>query len=100
MKLRIKQREREGIVILDLHGPLVRGEPGLDLRNCVRALRRIGKVRIALNLEDVGKYRQHRLGNAGRGPGEAAEGRGTLGVIQPEPLAPGPAAADQLGHGV
>jgi anti-sigma B factor antagonist len=50
MSLHIEQRESEGIVILDLQGPLTVGQ---DLRDRLCALHRSGKVDIVLNLKDV-----------------------------------------------
>jgi len=53
MSLEIEQREIEGIVILDLKGPLTSGAPDLELRGKLRVLREAGKVNIALNLKRV-----------------------------------------------
>jgi anti-sigma B factor antagonist len=51
--LRIKQREREGIVILDLKGRLVLGPEDVALRQRLQALRDEGHVNVALNLKGV-----------------------------------------------
>src|SRR4051794_9899236 len=53
MALDIQEREREGIVILDLKGRLIVGEPAANLREKVRELIDDGKVSIIMNLEDV-----------------------------------------------
>lgn len=51
--LHIQEREKEGIVILDLHGRLIVGEPCTELRDKVTATMAAGKKNIVLNLEDV-----------------------------------------------
>lgn len=53
MALDIHEREREGIVILDLKGRLIVGEPVSDLREKVRELVAADKLNIVLNLEHV-----------------------------------------------
>jgi anti-sigma B factor antagonist len=53
MSFEIEQRESEGIVILDLKGPLTSGTPDLELRDKLRVLHEAGKVNIALNLKHV-----------------------------------------------
>jgi anti-sigma B factor antagonist len=53
MGLHIEQRESEGIVVLDLKGPLTSGNADLGLRDRLIALHRSGKVNIVLNLKDV-----------------------------------------------
>ena len=53
MALEIQEREREGIVILDLKGRLIVGEPVSSLREKVRELIDDGKLNIILNLENV-----------------------------------------------
>ena len=54
MNLEIKQREREGIVILDLRGRLTLGPEDTWLREEVKKLRREGRARVILNLRKVG----------------------------------------------
>jgi len=49
----IEQRDNEGIVILDVKGPLTLGHGDLQLRDRLCALQQAGKVNIALNLKDV-----------------------------------------------
>jgi len=53
MSLHIAQRESEGIVILDLKGPLTLGPEDSELRDRLAALCQSGKVNIILNLADV-----------------------------------------------
>ncbi|MCS7315707.1 MAG: STAS domain-containing protein [Bryobacterales bacterium] len=53
MGLEIRQREREGILILDLKGRITAGEEAAHLRETLRALAAEGKTRVILNLEDV-----------------------------------------------
>jgi anti-sigma B factor antagonist len=53
MSLHIEQHESEGIVILDLKGPLTSGHGDLELRDRLSAVHQSGKVNIALNLKDV-----------------------------------------------
>src|SRR5271169_360018 len=53
MSLHIEQRESEGIVILDLKGPLTLGHGDVELRDRLRTLHQSGKVNIVLNLKDV-----------------------------------------------
>jgi anti-sigma B factor antagonist len=53
MSLHIEQRESEGIVILDMKGPLTLGEGDLELRDRLAALHESGKVNIILNLKEV-----------------------------------------------
>jgi anti-sigma B factor antagonist len=53
MSLDIQQREREGIIILDLKGRLVVGEPIASLRERIRELSESGRTNIILNLDGV-----------------------------------------------
>jgi anti-sigma B factor antagonist len=53
MALEIQEREREGILILDLKGRLIVGEPVSELREKVRLAVENGKLNIVLNLENV-----------------------------------------------
>jgi anti-sigma B factor antagonist len=53
MALEIQEREREGIVILDLKGRLIVGEPVSSLREKVREMIDDGKLNIILDLENV-----------------------------------------------
>lgn len=53
MSLTIGQRTKEGIVILDLKGRLVVGEPVATLREKIRGLAEAATVNVILNLEHV-----------------------------------------------
>jgi anti-sigma B factor antagonist len=53
MGLHVEQRERDGVVILDLKGQLTLGHGGQELRDRLTALHQAGKVNIVLNLKDV-----------------------------------------------
>jgi anti-sigma B factor antagonist len=53
MSLDIQQREREGIIILDLKGRLVVGEAIASLRERIRELSESGKNNVILNLDGV-----------------------------------------------
>ena len=53
MSFEIHQREREGIVILDLKGRLVVGEAASRLRDDMLALAAAGQHRVVLNLKGV-----------------------------------------------
>lgn len=51
--MEIKQREREGIIILDLSGRLIVGDPVTDLRDLITKLSSEGSNNIILNLQHV-----------------------------------------------
>lgn len=53
MSFEIQQREREGVIILDLKGRLVVGEAASRLRDEVLALASAGNHRLVLNLAGV-----------------------------------------------
>src|SRR3954452_2107812 len=53
MALDIQQRVKEGIIILDLRGRLIVGEPVANLREKIRELSEAGQNNIILNLEHV-----------------------------------------------
>jgi len=53
MSLDIRQRENEGILILDLKGRLISGEAVQKLRDTIRALLDSGRNNILLNLKGV-----------------------------------------------
>jgi anti-sigma B factor antagonist len=62
MDLQIGQREQEGIVILDLKGPLILGLQDCDLRERLYLLAAEGKITVALNLEKVSRIDSTGLG--------------------------------------
>src|SRR6185369_3581341 len=53
MGLDIKQFEREGIVLLHLHGRLIVGDPVSELRGKIASLAESGSTKVALNLAEV-----------------------------------------------
>jgi anti-sigma B factor antagonist len=53
MAFDIQEREREGIVILDLNGRLTVGEPVSSLREKIRELADDAKINVVLNLAEV-----------------------------------------------
>jgi anti-sigma B factor antagonist len=55
MSLHIEERETEGIVILDLKGPLTLGQGDLELRDRLHSLYESGKINLILNLKGVGE---------------------------------------------
>lgn len=55
MKRRIRQREKQGIRILDLRGRLETGDSESTLRSTINALARHNVVNIVLNLAEVTK---------------------------------------------
>lgn len=53
MSLEIGRREREGIILLDLKGPLTVGEAATSLREALRQLLSQGRREVVLNLDRV-----------------------------------------------
>lgn len=53
MGLEIRQREKEGITILDIKGRLVVGEAASDLRDKIKEVAGTGHLQVILNLADV-----------------------------------------------
>lgn len=53
MAFEIREREREGIIILDVEGRLIVGEPVSALRERVREMVENGKTNVVLNLAGV-----------------------------------------------
>lgn len=53
MSLDIQQREKEGVVILDLKGRLTVGEEAGKLRETLRGLAEQGRIRVVLNMAGV-----------------------------------------------
>jgi anti-sigma B factor antagonist len=62
MSLHIEQRESDGIIILDLKGPLTLGHGNLELRDRLSALHQSGQVNIVLNLKEVSEIDSTGLG--------------------------------------
>ncbi len=53
MSLEIGQREREGILILDLNGRIIAGDEATQFREAIQELQKDGPVSIILNLAEV-----------------------------------------------
>jgi anti-sigma B factor antagonist len=53
MSLDIRQREREGVQILDLSGRITAGEEATTLRERLRSLAESGQSRVVANLQEV-----------------------------------------------
>ena len=62
MDLRFEQRDREGIRILDMHGPVVIGRSESVLRSTVRNLANAATINIILNLASVSEVDDDGLG--------------------------------------
>jgi anti-sigma B factor antagonist len=81
MSLHIEEREREGIVILDLKGPLTLGHGDLELRDRLPALHESGKVNIVLNLKDVSEIDSTGLGTLVFGLARLRRSGGGLALV-------------------
>lgn len=83
MSLHIEQRESQGIIILDLKGPLTLGHGDLHLRDSLSALIRAGKVKIVLNLKDVSDIDSTGLGTLVFGLARLRKAGGALMLVNP-----------------
>ncbi|MGA3075229.1 MAG: STAS domain-containing protein [Bryobacteraceae bacterium] len=81
MSLHIEQRESEGIVILDLKGPLTLGHGDAELRDTLRAFDRSGKVNIVLNLKEVSHIDSTGLGTLVFGLAKLCKAGGRLALV-------------------
>jgi anti-sigma B factor antagonist len=81
VSLRIEQRESEGIVILDLKGPLTVGHGDLELRDRLSALHQSGKVDVVLNLKDVTHIDSTGLGTLVFGLARLRKSGGRLALV-------------------
>ena len=81
MNLQIEQRESEGIVVLDLKGPLTLGHGDLELRDRLPALHQSGKVNILLNLKDVSEIDSTGLGTLVFGLARLRKSGGRLALV-------------------
>jgi anti-sigma B factor antagonist len=81
MGLHIEQRESEGIIILDLKGPLTLGHGDLELRDRLPALHQSGKVNIVLNLKDVTDIDSTGLGTLVFGLARLRKAGGRLALV-------------------
>ena len=77
MSLHIEERENEGIMILDLKGPLTLGHGDLGLP----ALHQSGKVNIILNLKDVSDIDSTGLGTLVFGLARLRKAGGRLALV-------------------
>ena len=81
MNLHIEEREREGIVILDLKGPLTFGQGDLELRDRLPALRQSGKVNLIVNLRHVTDIDSTGLGTLVFGLAKLRQAGGRLALL-------------------
>jgi len=81
MSLHIEQRESEGIVILDLKGPLTLGEGDSELRDTLSAFDQSGKVNIVLNLKEVSHIDSTGLGTLVFGLAKLRKAGGRLALV-------------------
>jgi len=82
MGLEITQREIEGVVILDLRGPLTFGNGEGMLRDRIAALRQSGKVNVVLNLDAVNDIDSTGLGTLVFGLATLRKSGGTLALAK------------------
>ncbi len=81
MSLHIEEREHEGLIILDLKGPLTVGHGDLELRDRLAALHQSGKVNIVLNLKDVSHIDSTGLGALVFGLARLRKAGGRLALV-------------------
>jgi anti-sigma B factor antagonist len=81
MSLHIDQRESEGIVILDLKGPLTSGHGDLELRDRLSVLHQSGNINIVLNLKDVSHIDSTGLGTLVFGLARLQKAGGRLALV-------------------
>jgi anti-sigma B factor antagonist len=81
MSVHIEQREVEGIVILDLKGPLTLGHGDLELRDRLPSLPQSGQVNIILNLENVSEIDSTGLGTLVFGLARLRKAGGRLALV-------------------
>lgn len=82
MALEIRERQREGIVILDLHGRITAGEDAAHLRETLRGLAAEGKTRVILNLQHVDYIDSTGLGTLVMGFTTLRKAGGVLKLLQ------------------
>src|SRR5689334_21236111 len=81
MSLQIEERENEGMMVLDLNGPLILCHRYLELRDRLPALHQSGKVNIILNLKDVSDIDSTGLGTLVFGLARLRKACGSLAVV-------------------
>lgn len=63
MHIEIHQREKEGILILDLRGRLVLGREDIEFRRCLQSLLAAGKKNLILDLQGLSRIDTAGLGS-------------------------------------
>jgi anti-sigma B factor antagonist len=81
MSLEIEQREADGIIILELNGPLTLGHGDGELRDRLAALRQSDKVNIVLNLKEVNHIDSTGLGTLVFGLAGLRKAGGRLALV-------------------
>lgn len=81
MSLEIRQREVEGIVVLDLNGRLVLGPDATDLRRTTAALSAQGRSKVIVNLKDVDYIDSTGLGTLVVGHAALEKAGGTMKLL-------------------
>jgi anti-sigma B factor antagonist len=81
MSLQIEQRENEGIVILDMKGPLTLGQGDLELRDRLASLHESGKVNIILDMKEVSRIDSTGLGTLVFGLARLCRAGGRLALL-------------------
>jgi anti-sigma B factor antagonist len=81
MSLQIEEREKEGIVILDLKGSLTLGAGDLALRERLAALHQSGKINIILDLKEVIDIDSTGLGTLVFGLAKLRKANGRLALL-------------------
>jgi anti-sigma B factor antagonist len=85
LALEITHGEREGILILTLHGPLTFGHADLDLRQELNRLLAGGKIRVVFDLSDVSKLDTTGLGTLVFALDEIRKAGGNLALFNLNP---------------
>ncbi len=86
MDLRIDQRETEGIVILDLRGPLILGIAVASLRDAIAKLIAEQKVRLVLNLKNITRLDSSGLGTLVASALTLRRAGGSLSLLNMNPV--------------
>jgi len=81
MSLQIEEREKEGIVILDLKGSLTLGDGDLALRQRLAGLHQSGKINIVLDLKEVADIDSTGLGTLVFGLAKLRKSGGRLALL-------------------
>jgi anti-sigma B factor antagonist len=81
MSLHIEQREMEGVIVLDLNGPLTLGHADSALRDRLLALYQSGSFKIVMNLKDVSEIDSTGLGTLVFGLAKLRKAGGNLALV-------------------